>query len=52
MTAPEHAPLSEAELEADTWASWWLAHRVIGEEVRTGRRELPEFFKSRREQAK
>ena len=48
----EPAPLTAAELEADLWASWWLAHQAIGEQVRAGLRELPECFRpSRREPA-
>jgi hypothetical protein len=39
--------LPEDWLEADTWASWWAAHRAIAEQVRAGERELPELFRPR-----
>jgi hypothetical protein len=31
--------------DADTWASWWLAHRIIGERVKAGA-PVPPFFRS------
>jgi hypothetical protein len=45
------APLTVAELERDLWASWWLAHAAIGEQVRAGERELPAMFRPSRERA-
>jgi hypothetical protein len=38
------APLTQAELERDMWLSWWLAHWMIGQQVREGR-ELPDLFR-------
>ena len=35
--------LPEDWMERDLWASWWDAHRAIGEQVRAGR-VLPELF--------
>jgi hypothetical protein len=40
----ERAPLTPEELERDCWASWWLAHAEIGEQVRRGERDLPALF--------
>jgi len=40
--------LPEDWLERDMWASWWEAHRAIGEAVRAGR-PLPELFVPREE---
>lgn len=42
----QHPPLTDDELEADTWASWWEAHSVIGEQVKAGR-PLPALFEQR-----
>jgi hypothetical protein len=39
----QHAPLSKAELEADTWACWWLAHEEIGRQYKAGA-PLPALF--------
>lgn len=47
MTAPPRDPPPEYDAERDCWASWWLAHQVIGEDVRAGRREMPDMFKAR-----
>lgn len=43
----QHPPLPEYDAEADTWASWWLAHAAIGERVRAGEIELPAMFRQR-----
>jgi hypothetical protein len=45
----EAMSLPDDWLERDTWASWWAAHRAIGEQVREGLRELPEMFRPSRE---
>lgn len=45
MSDTSAEPLTEAEMERDMWMSWWLAHRVIGADVREGRRELPAIFR-------
>lgn len=49
MTPTKHAPLSEAELARDSHDSYYEAVRAIAVDVLAGRRELPEFFRSRRE---
>lgn len=51
MNTPPRDPLPEYDAERDLWASWWLAHQAIGEDVRAGRRELPDMFRPREERA-
>jgi hypothetical protein len=36
----------DAWLEADTWGSWWLAHKLIGQAVKAGE-PVPEFMLSK-----
>lgn len=42
MTDP--TPDADYDEERDTWACWWLAHEIIGEQVKSGERELPAPF--------
>jgi len=49
MTAPEHAPLTEAELAQDSNDCFMEYIAMCREEWLAGRRELPEFFRSIRE---
>lgn len=44
MTDTTAPPLPPDWQETDTWASWWLAHDIIGARVKAGG-ELPEMFK-------